>query len=62
VKSCAETHRLLSLAEEVFENGASALQAKERPARQTEEKQKRIEFLEKKVPDQGQTLAERDGV
>ena len=34
---------------ELFENGASAFQAKERPARQVEEKQKRIEFLEKKV-------------
>jgi transposase len=33
---------------EFFENGASAFQAKERPARQVEEKQKRIEFLEKK--------------
>lgn len=33
---------------EFFENGASAFQSKERPARQVEEKQKRIEFLEKK--------------
>ena len=34
---------------ELFEHGAAAFQAKERPARQVEEKQKRIEFLEKKV-------------
>jgi hypothetical protein len=33
---------------ELFENGASAFQAKERPACQAEEKQKRIELLEKK--------------
>jgi transposase-like protein len=30
---------------ELFENGAAAFQAKERPAREAEEKQKRIEFL-----------------
>ena len=35
--------------EEFFENGAAALQAQERPHRQVEEKQKRIEFMEKKV-------------
>jgi hypothetical protein len=29
---------------EFFENGAAAFQMKERPARQVEEKQKRIEF------------------
>jgi hypothetical protein len=29
----------------LFENGAAAFQAKERPAREAEEKQKRIEFL-----------------
>ena len=34
---------------EFFENGALAFQAQERPHRQVEEKQKRIEFLEKKV-------------
>ena len=33
---------------EFFENGASAFQTPERPHRQVEEKQKRIEFLEKK--------------
>jgi hypothetical protein len=38
---------------EFFENGASAFQAKERPIRQVEEKQKRIEFLEKKVQTKG---------
>jgi hypothetical protein len=32
---------------EFFENGAAAIQAQERPHRQVEEKQKRIEFLEK---------------
>jgi len=34
---------------ELFENGAAAFQPQERPHRQVEEKQKRIEFLEKKV-------------
>jgi len=34
---------------EFFENGAAAFQAPERPRRQADEKQKRIEFLEKKV-------------
>jgi transposase len=43
---------------EFFENGASALQSKERPARQVEEKQKRIEFLEKKVQTKDEVLAE----
>ena len=43
---------------EFFENGASAFQAKERPARQVEEKQKRIEFLEKKVQTKDEVLAE----
>ena len=33
---------------EFFENGVAAFQAKERPARQAEEKQRRIEFVEKK--------------
>src|SRR6202021_2089279 len=33
---------------ELFENGAAAFQSQERPHRQVEEKQKRIEFLEKK--------------
>ena len=32
---------------EFFENGAAAFQSKGRPAREVEEKQKRIEFLEK---------------
>jgi transposase len=40
---------------ELFENGASAFQAKERPARQVE---KRIEFLEKKVQTKDEVLAE----
>ena len=43
---------------EFFENGAAAFQAKERPARQVEEKQKRIEFLEKKVQTKDEVLAE----
>jgi transposase-like protein len=34
---------------EFFENGAAAFQTTEHPRRQAEEKQKRIEFLEKKV-------------
>ena len=43
---------------EFFENGASAFQSKERPARQVEEKQKRIEFLEKKGQTKDEVLAE----
>ena len=43
---------------EFFENGASAFQSKERPARQVQEKQKRIEFLEKKVQTKDEVLAE----
>jgi len=34
---------------ELFENGAAAFQSQGRPHRQVEEKQKRIEFLEKKM-------------
>lgn len=41
-----------------FENGASAFQAKERRARQIEEKQKPIKFLEKKVQAMDEVLAE----
>src|ERR1017187_7931200 len=41
-----------------FENGAAAFQATERPRRQVEEKQKRIEFLEKKVQTKDEVLAE----
>jgi transposase len=43
---------------ELFENGASAFQTPERPQRQVEEKQKRIEFLEKKVQTKDEVLAE----
>jgi|SRR6516225_6623521 transposase-like protein len=43
---------------EFFENGAAAFQGKQRPARQAEEKQKRIEFLEKKVQTKDEVLAE----
>src|ERR1700732_1881990 len=43
---------------EFFENGAAAFQTPERPRRQVEEKQKRIEFLEKKVQTKDEVLAE----
>ena len=43
---------------ELFENGAAAFQCQERPHRQAEEKQKRIEFLEKKVQTRDEVLAE----
>ena len=43
---------------EFFENGAAAFQSKQRPAVQVEEKQKRIEFLEKKVQTKDEVLAE----
>jgi transposase len=41
-----------------FENEAGAFQATERPLRQVEEKQKRIEHLEKKVHTKDEVLAE----
>src|SRR5205807_9713655 len=43
---------------EFFENGAAAFQTPERPRRQAEEKQKRSEFLEKKVQNKDEGLAE----
>ena len=43
---------------EFFENGAVAFQSQERPHRQVEEKQNRIEFLEKKVQTKDEVLAE----
>ena len=43
---------------ELFENGASAFQTRERPTHQVEEKQKRIEFLEKKVQTKDEVLVE----
>ena len=43
---------------ELFENGAAAFQSQERPHRQVEEKQRRIEFLEKKVQTKDEVLAE----
>jgi len=43
---------------EFFENGAAAFQATERPDRQAEEKQKRIEFLERKLQTKDEVLAE----
>jgi transposase len=41
-----------------FENGAGAFQAQEHSHRQVEEKQKRIEFLEKKVQTKDEVLTE----
>jgi len=46
---------------EFFDNGAAAFQSKQRPSRQLEEKQKRIEFLEKKVQTKDEVLAELMG-
>ena len=43
---------------EFLENGAAAFQSTEGPRRQAEEKQKRIEFLEKKVQTKDEVLAE----
>ena len=43
---------------ELFENGAAAFHSQERPQRQVDEKQKRIEFLEKKVQTKDEVLAE----
>ena len=43
---------------EFFENGAAAFRSQERPHRQMEEEQKRIEFLEKKVQTKDEVLAE----
>src|SRR5271157_436188 len=43
---------------EFFENGAAAFQAQKRSHRQVEEKQKRIEYLEKKVQTKDEVLAE----
>src|ERR1700675_4031296 len=46
---------------EFFENGAAAFQAQERPHRQVEEKQKRIEFLERKVQTKDEVPGRVDG-
>jgi transposase-like protein len=43
---------------ELCEHGAAAFQSQGRPHRQVEEKQKRIEFLEKKVQTKDEVLAE----
>jgi len=43
---------------EFFENGAAAFEAKERPSGKAEEKQRRIEFLEKKLQTKDEVLAE----
>jgi hypothetical protein len=42
----------------IAEDGAAAFQTTERPRRQAVEKQKRIEFLEKKVQTKDEVLAE----
>lgn len=42
----------------LFENGAATFQSQERPQRQVEERQKRIEFLEKKMQTKDEVLAE----
>ena len=42
----------------LFENGAVAFLSQERPHHQVEEKQKRIEFLEKEVQTKDEVLAE----
>ena len=46
---------------EFFENGAAAFQSQERPHRQVEEKQNRIEFLEKKVQTKDEGSGRADG-
>jgi transposase len=43
---------------ELFETGAAAFQSQGRPHRQVGEKQKRIEFLEKKGQTKDEVLAE----
>ena len=43
---------------EFFENGAAAFQPQERPNRQPEQKQKRIEYLDKKIQTKDEVLAE----
>jgi|SRR5579864_2735681 len=43
---------------EFFENAATAFESKQRPSLQIHEKQKRIEFLEKKVQRKDEVLAE----
>jgi transposase-like protein len=43
---------------EFFENGAAAFEGKPRPGREREEKERRIELLEKKVRTKDEVLAE----
>ena len=43
---------------EFFEHGAAAFESQEGPSRKADEKQKRIEFLEKKVKTKDEVLAE----
>jgi transposase len=63
VSDLCEEHRLQPTVfyrwqKEFFENGATAFQGKERPARQVEEKQKRIDYLERKAKTKDEVLAE----
>src|ERR1700746_385630 len=43
---------------EFFDHGAAAFEAHERPSRKADEKQERIEFLEKKMKTKDEVLAE----
>jgi transposase len=63
VSDLCEEHRLQPTVfyrwqKEFFENGSAAFQGKERPARQVEEKQKRIDYLERKAKTKDEVLAE----
>jgi len=49
VRSSIAADSVLRWQKDLFENGAAALQSNHRPERQLQEKQKRIEFLQKKV-------------
>ncbi len=49
MRSSTCSRQSFTLAKDLLENGAAALQSNHRPERQLQEKQKRIEFLQKKV-------------
>ena len=49
MRSSTCSRQCFTLAKDLLENGAAALQSNHRPERQLQEKQKRIEFLQKKV-------------
>src|SRR5438093_2376460 len=55
---CSRADIDLAISHRGYHNGGAAFQAQERPHRQVEEKQKRIEFLEKKVQTKDEVLAE----